>query len=78
MSEDRLTTAIGRLERAMSRVEAAGATLQHAAREEASRRVTLAQELARLDERHRRLRASASAAITHIDGLMTPEEAGNG
>lgn len=72
MPDDRLTLAIGRLERAMARVEAAGTALHHAAAECDSVR----RELDRLGERHRRLRAGTADALEQLDGLMAGADHG--
>jgi chromosome segregation ATPase len=72
MSEERLALALDRLESALARLDAAGAALQEGAVREAAARESLQAQLANLDARHRRLRASAATAIEQIDGLIAP------
>jgi L-lactate utilization protein LutB len=66
--------ALGRLEEALLRAEAAGAAVTQAADERDTARDSLAQELAGLQARHDRLRATAGAAIDRLDTLIDPAE----
>jgi hypothetical protein len=73
MSDDRLITAIGRLERALSRIEAK-ATIP--ARAPA---IIVQRADDGLEERHHLLRARTQAAITRLDQLIGVDaSAGNG
>lgn len=77
MTDDRLITAIGRLERALSRIEANG--VSPALPEEAC-----AEGPHPLEERHQRLRARTEAVIGRLDRLLgeaggeTGHQNGNG
>ena len=75
MSDDRLSMALDRLEQALARVEEAGADLDEIADRDARARNSLQSRLDGLDARHRRLRASAAAAIEQLDGLIAPAAA---
>ena len=67
MPDDRLILAIGRLERALSRIEGQGAAPVSDKGE--------AEAFIRLDARHRRLRTRTEGAIERIDRLLqTPAE----
>jgi len=71
MSDDRLITAIGRLERALSRIEAKGTAPARAPAIEA--------RTDDLEERHQRLRARTHEAIERLDRLIGgPPAGGNG
>nr|WP_299594594.1 hypothetical protein [Sphingomonas bacterium] len=67
--------ALGRLEQALLRAEAAGAALAQSAGEGDAARDSLAHELAGLQSRHERLRATAGAAIERLDALIEPAAA---
>lgn len=81
MGDDRLIIAIGRLERALARLESVGrapaaAPAAGADGAAAMARVQAAEaELARLRERHERLRTGAAAALAGLDRLIA-EQAG--
>jgi hypothetical protein len=62
--------ALGRLEQALLRAEAAGETLAQSDGEGDAARDSLARQLAGLQSRHDRLRATAGAAIDRLDGLI--------
>ena len=63
MTDDRLITAIGRLERALSRIEAMGASPARAGD-------ARAENLHSLQERHQRLRARTQDVIARLDRLL--------
>ena len=63
MSDDRLITAIGRLERALSRIEAKQTSVPRAPE-------TGQHAYASLEERHQRLRTRTQAAIDRLDRLI--------
>ena len=63
MSDDRLITAIGRIERALSRIEAKGGAPAVADAKSAD-------DLRRLQLRHSELRARTQAAIERLDRLI--------
>lgn len=63
MTDDRLITAIGRLERALSRIEASGVSPARAEKPRAEARHPL-------EERHQRLRARAQDVIGRLDRLL--------
>ena len=65
MSDDRLITAIGRIERALSRIEARSGSLSG---EKADDSKILEAKL--LEERHRQLRARTQSAIDRLDRLI--------
>jgi hypothetical protein len=73
MSDDRLIIAIGRLERALSRIEAKGSDPARAPS-------TAEKDLGVLQERHRLLRSRTQAAIDRLDRLIggPPKKAING
>ena len=60
MSDDRLITAIGRIERALSRIEARSSSLSG----------EKADDSEILEERHRLLRARTQSAIDRLDRLI--------
>lgn len=72
MSDERMIHALGRLEQALLRAEAAGAAMTRSASEGDAARDSLASELAGLQSRHDRLRATANAAIERLDALIAP------
>lgn len=67
MSEDRLILAIGRMERALARVEGAAVGRQAAMAD-----TSAADQAAyrSLEERHARLKARVESAITALDGII--------
>ena len=67
MSEDRALAAIGRIERALARIEAAAERQSAAPRPDA--------ELRRLREVHEALRGRVEGAIAQIDRLLETETA---
>lgn len=60
MSDDRIITAIGRIERALSRIEARSGSLSG----------EKADDSKMLEERHRQLRARTQSAIDRLDRLI--------
>jgi len=66
MAEDRATQAIGRIERALARLEAAAERPPQPGRDEG--------ELIRLREVHQSLRAKVEGAITEIDRMLAAGE----
>ena len=72
MSDERMIHALGRLEQALLRAEAAGAALAKTAGEGEAARDSLAARLAGLQSRHDQLRATADAAIGRLDALIAP------
>jgi hypothetical protein len=72
MSDERMIGALGRLEQALLRAEAAGAAMTQAAGDRDAERDSLARELAGVQARHDRLRATAGAAIDRLDTLIDP------
>jgi hypothetical protein len=62
MSDDRLITAIGRLERALSRIEAKGTA--------PARAPAVESRTDDLEQRHQRLRARTQDAIERLDRLL--------
>jgi len=67
--------ALGRLEQALLRAEAAGAALVQSADAGDAARESLGDKLAELQSRHDRLRATAGAAIERLDALIVPPDA---
>lgn len=63
MTDDRLITAIGRLERALSRIEARGVS-------PAPSEMPIARDLERLQQRHLLLRSRTQAAVERLDRLL--------
>jgi adenylosuccinate lyase len=80
MSDERMIRALGRLEQALLRAEAAGGQVEESAAAAAVARESLQENLARLKARHERLRESAAGAVTQLDGLIasSPVEAHGG
>jgi phage shock protein A len=80
MADERMIRALGRLEQALLRAEAAGAAAEESGAAATAARESLQSELARLETRHERLRASAASAVTQLDGLIaaTPVETNGG
>jgi hypothetical protein len=70
MSDERMIHALGRLEQALLRAEAAGDALLQSAGDGAAKRESLAHDLAGLQARHDRLRTTADAAIERLDALI--------
>lgn len=70
MSDDRLITAIGRIERALSRIEARSSSLSG----------EKADEFKALEDRHHQLRARTQSVIDRLDRLIGTNgtAAGNG
>jgi hypothetical protein len=68
MTDERLILAIGRIERALSRLESRGAGGEPA--DELRRRFE------RLDERHRKLRARTAEAVDQLGLLLDQPKAG--
>lgn len=62
--------ALGRLEQALLRAEAAGAAVEESGAAATAARESLQEDLVHLKARHDRLRTSASTAIAQIDGLI--------
>ena len=67
--------ALGRLEQALLRAEAAGDALLQSTGNNAAERDSLAHDLAGLQTRHDRLRTTANAAIERLDALIAPPSA---
>jgi hypothetical protein len=63
MTDDRLITAIGRLERALSRIEAKGVS-------PALPEAPLAKDLERLQQRHLLLRKRTQSVVERLDRLL--------
>jgi hypothetical protein len=80
MSDERMIRALGRLEQALLRAEAAGDALARSAGADAAAREAIARNLAALQSRHAGLRATAGAAIDRLDALIgaQPEETARG
>ncbi|MDB5684435.1 MAG: hypothetical protein JWM75_2133 [Sphingomonas bacterium] len=72
MPDERLHSALGRLEQALTRAEGAVVALDRAIAGEIAARDSIQTELGSLRERHLRLRASAAAAVEQLDGLIAP------
>jgi hypothetical protein len=72
MSDERMIQAVGRLEQALLRAEAAGDALLQSSGDGAAERESLADDLAGLQTRHDRLRTTANAAIERLDALIAP------
>ena len=69
MTDERFSIALGRIERAVARLEAAGA---------ARADDDLRHRFARLDERHRRLRARTAEAVDQLGLLLDPPQSSQG
>jgi hypothetical protein len=70
MADERMIKALERLEQALLRAEAAGAAAEQTGAAAASARESLREQLAGLEARHERLRASAESAVAQLDGLI--------
>lgn len=62
--------ALGRLEQALLRAEAAGTAVEESSAAAAAARESLNADLARLKARHDRLRTSTAGAVAQLDGLI--------
>jgi phage shock protein A len=75
MSDERMIRALGRLEQALLRAEAAGSAVEESSAAATAVHESMRKDLERLRTRHERLRANAASAVAQLDGLIASSTA---